>query len=503
MMKNILEYFEKTVKLFPERIAFKDSERKVSFYEMWLSARRIGSFLSKYGMRRPVIIFADKSIKTAEMIIGTLYSGNFYLIIDINMPLDRIKSIVSLLDNPIAFADVSVNFLAEAFDIDTIYYDTAIDSKIDDDILDDIRHKMIDCDIAYLLFTSGSTGVPKGTVISHRSLISYISWVTQEFKFDSSTVFGSQTPLYFSMSVTDFYSSLVCGCTYVIIPKLLFSFPVKLIEFLNDNNINTIYWVPTALSIVANWKTFDAIKPLYLTKVLFAGEVMPSKQMNYWRKNIPGAEYANLFGPTETTDICTFYRVDREIGNDESIPIGKACDNCDVYVINENNRLAKIGEVGELYVRSSFIADGYYNDFDNTKKAFVQNPLNKLYPEIVYRTGDLVRYNELGELMYVSRKDLQIKRFGYRIETGEIEAAANSISTVKNCACVYDKNSDYLVLVYEGSEKDTLVVMDVVMSKVPHYMQPDDIMRIKKMPLNANGKIDRKILLKQVLEMKG
>ena len=182
--------------------------------------------------------------------------------------------------------------------------------------------------------------------------------------------------------------------------------------------------------------------------------------------------------------------------DDDSLPIGKACDNCDVFVVKEDGTEAVVGEEGELFVRSTFMADGYYGNPEKTASAFVQNPLNKKFPERVYRTGDIVKYNDRGELIYISRKDFQIKRMGYRIELGEIEAGANSVPKVKACACIYDKDDDCLALIYEGGVKDTSVVLDAVKNKVPPYMVPDKVLRIKEMPKNANGKLDRKVLQK-------
>ena len=272
-----------------------------------------------------------------------------------------------------------------------------------------------------------------------------------------------------------------------------------LIDYMNNRKVNTIYWVPTAISILSNWKAFDVKKPQYLQKVLFAGEVMPTKQLNYWIHSLsPEILYANLFGPTETTDICTFYVLNRPFADSESIPIGVACDNCDVMIIREDGLPAARGEEGELYVRTSFMAEGYYGNPEKTAQAFVQNPLNKRYPERVYRTGDLVRMNEAGEILYISRRDFQIKRSGYRIELGEIEAAANSVDKVKSCACVYSKSRDALVLFYEGGPKDTAVVQAAVKAKVPSYMLPDKFLRRKDMPKNANGKIDRKELTREL-----
>lgn len=494
-MKNILEYFETTTEKYPAKTGFTDSEREASFTEVMDRAKAIGSYLAGSGSRRPVAILIDKSVNCIDAMLGTLYAGDFYIVVDVHSPMDRIENILKVLDTPMIITDVQSEQLAKDLQVEYCLYENIIKTKEDKELLNRVRAEMCDMDTAYILFTSGSTGMPKGTVISHRALISYVNWVTDEFGFDEHTSFGSQTPLYFSMSVTDLYSTIRCGCTYHIIPKKYFSFPLNLIGFLNDHQVNTIYWVPTAISILSNWKAFDAAKPEYLEKVLFAGEVMPTKQLNYWIHTLDSKiVYANLFGPTETTDICTFYVVDREFADDESLPIGKPCDNCDAFIINEKGEPAKNGEEGELFVRSTFMADGYYKNPEKTKEAFVQNPLNDCYPEKVYRTGDIVKYNERGELIYISRKDFQIKRHGYRIELGEIEAGANSVEKVKACVCIYDKEKESLVLVYEGGVKDPEVIREAVRKKVPPYMMPDQVVRVRQMPQNANGKIDRKKL---------
>lgn len=282
------------------------------------------------------------------------------------------------------------------------------------------------------------------------------------------------------------------------IPKTYFTFPIKLVEFLNERKINTIYWVPSALAIVSNWNVFDFARPEHLQKILFAGEVMPVKHLNYWRRYLPDCLYANLFGPTETTDICSFYVVDRNFADSDSLPIGRACDNCDTFLLTEEGtRASRTGEEGEIVVRGSFLADGYYNEPEKTAAVFTQNPLNTAFPERIYRTGDLARLNEKGEFIYISRKDFQIKRMGYRIELGEIEAAAGSIEKVKSAAALYDADTGRILVIYEGSIKDTDEVLQQTADKVPPYMRPDEVIRIKQMPYNANGKIDRQRLLKE------
>lgn len=498
-MKTILEYFEKTTEKFPDKIGFSDGDQELTFHQAMDGACRIATALTPFDTRKPVAILIDRNCRCLVAMLGALYAGDFYTVVDIHSPEDRILSILDTLHDPILLTDQASQAFVDGLAGEhhpVVCYEDMLSGEIDHAELASIRSGMIDMDIAYILFTSGSTGIPKGAVISHRALISYINWVTEQFGFDEHTVFGSQTPLYFSMSVTDFYATIKCGCAYHMIPKRYFSFPIPLIEYMDAKKVNTIYWVPTAISGLSNWKAFDVKKPSYLKTVLFAGEVMPAKQLNYWIRNLnPEIVYANLFGPTETTDICTYYVLDREFSDSDSIPIGIPCDNCQTMIIKEDGTEAAQGEEGELYVRTSFMAEGYYRNEEKTSQAFVQNPLHSAFPERVYRTGDIVRQNSRGELLYVSRRDFQIKRSGYRIELGEIEAAANSVEKVKSCACVYIKEQDSLVLCYEGGPKDSSVVLAAVKDKVPSYMLPDKTIRMRDMPKNANGKIDRKLLM--------
>ena len=434
--------------------------------------------------------------------MGINFSGNFYTVIDNKMPIDRVKNIFSTLQPKLIITDEkNKTKLSEIKNIDIIDIDS-IKTKINQKKLDEIYDNIIDTNPMYILFTSGSTGVPKGAILNHKSVITYIKWYIDAFNINSKTVFGSQTPFYFSMSVSDVFSTMVSGATLHIIPKMMFSFPVKLIEYLNDKKINTIYWVPSALSIVANFKTFEYVTPKYLKKVLFAGEVMPTKNLNYWIKRLPKVTYANLFGPTETVDICSYYVVNRKFKDEEVLPIGNKCDNCDLLVIDESNKEAKDGEIGELYVKGSFLSMGYYNNPDKTKEMFVLNPLNNSYPEIVYKTGDIVKYNKHGELEYVSRRDFQIKHMGYRIELGEIESAINALKEINICVCIYDFDKSNIVLFYQSNSLEENKVLELVKKKVPKYMVPQRVIRLNQIPYNSNGKIDRKKLSNEYKEGK-
>ncbi|MGN1458240.1 MAG: amino acid adenylation domain-containing protein [Acutalibacteraceae bacterium] len=492
-MKSITEFLEQTAERYPDKPAFTDEKTSADYKTFTQKAQQIGTALTSLNKRNaPVAIYMNKSVACAESMFGVAYSGNFYIVVDSKMPLERIKSTFGVV-NPVAVItekELADNINKTGFEGSVFICDEIAETPVDKEKLKAVRDKMIDTDPLYCLFTSGSTGVPKGTVISHKNVIAYSEWVVETFDINSETVFGSQTPFYFSMSVTDVFSTIRTGAELVIIPKQYFSFPVKLIEFMNNHKVNTVYWVPSALCIVANLNLFKYTKPEYLKKVLFAGEVMPTKQLNYWISYFPDIFYANLFGPTETTDICTYYVVNRKFEDGESLPIGNACNNCDVMVVNDEGKECKPDEEGELYVRGSFLAAGYYNNPEKTNAVFVQNPLNSAYPETVYKTGDIVKYNEYGELIYCGRKDFQIKHMGYRIELGEIEAAAGVTDGVQVNACLYDVNSDKIILIYQGTtDKDT--VLESLKKRVPEYMMPSEIIKIPSMPYNSNGKIDR------------
>ena len=507
MITNILEFLENSVKNWPEKVAIADDKTSLSFAQWEDMARRVGTAISESSngaLRCPVLVFVDRRIECLVGFMGVVESGNFYVPIDCKMPYERVRHISDVL-NPIAAMTVTD---ADDQILDQIYfagvrfrYDNVVEHESDDSKLASIREQLIDLDPVYSIFTSGSTGVPKGVLISHRGMIDLADWLAGTFGFDATDALGNQTPFYFDGSVKDICICLRSGATLNVIGKKYFTFPKLLIPFLDDRHITSILWATSAIVLVGNSNILDVNVPKYIKRVTFAGEAMPAKQLNVWMKKLPQARFINLYGPTEITVDCTYYEVDREFSDDEFIPIGKSCRNKQVLVLNEDNKLVEAGENGELCVRGTGVALGYYNNPEKTNEVFVQNPLHDLYMDKIYRTGDIVKYNENGELMFVSRKDFQIKHKGNRIEMGEIEVAVNSIASVTSAACVFDQTNDKIVLFYTTSDGQELDIINAVKEKIPVYMFPEVIVHLKSMPYNMNGKIDR-IELKKMYETK-
>lgn len=505
MTINILEYLEHSASLYPDKVAIADEKHSATFFEWNATARSIGTAIAEtcnHRLRNPILIFVDRRIEGLVGFMGVVESGNFYVPIDCKMPYPRVKLIYDIL-NPIAAIYVTEKDNKILDDIQfegaRFRYDDVITTPANEKLLKDIRTQMIDTDPLYVIFTSGSTGVPKGVVISHRGVIDLAEWLVGTFGFTNDDILGNQAPFYFDGSVKDIYITLKTGSTLNIIGKKYFTFPKLLIKFLNDRRISNILWATSAIVLVGNSDILSISLPLYLKRVFFAGEAMPAKQLKVWRDKLPGVKFINLYGPTEITVDCTYYEVDREFDDNEFIPIGKPCTNMQVLVFDDNNELVKQGEAGELCVRGTGVALGYYNNKEKTQQVFVQNPLHNLYRDIIYRTGDIVKYDEQGDLEFISRKDFQVKHMGYRIELGEIEVTINSYPEISNAACIFDEKHDEIVLFYttiDGKEAD---IFNEVKEKLPKYMMPGKTIFLKEMPYNMNDKIDR-VELKRMYE---
>ena len=501
MIKNVTEYLDRAVQQYPDKVAFADKESNMTYKELQNAAWHTAMGLIGEGVfKKPVAVYLEKGVQCIAAFMGAVYAGNFYSPLDTEMPLPRVEKIISSLQPAVIITDEAHREAAESLGAGSriLIYEKLQCLEVDEARIKKTAERVIDTDILYVLFTSGSTGMPKGVIIPHKALIDFTEWGAERFGIDDSYVFGNQTPFYFSMSVFDIYQTLRNGATMYIIPKEMFSFPGMLMQYLYDHDINTVFWVPSALMLIAAFKALDSPHLPKLRNVFFGGEVMPVKHLNQWMEKYPDCRYANFYGPTEVTDTCTVYEVNRKFENTEKLPMGEACANMDVFLLDENDHLVEDDKIGEVCVRGTGLSYGYYNDEEKTKQAFVQNPLNHCCREIIYRTGDLAQRNAYGEFVYISRKDFQIKHMGHRIELGEIEAAVSSVEGIEANCCIYDSEKSKIVLYYTG-EAEGKHVAEKLKELLPAYMLPNKRVHLEEMPFNLNGKIDRQ----KIKEMEG
>lgn len=497
MKTSILEYLEDSSKRFPDKTAFADEHSSCTFRELETAARRTGSALAKYFVpRNPVPVFMEKSVETIVVFMGAVYAGCFYVLMDTKQPASRLNQILEILDSEVIVT--SEKYLEDLKKLDfkgeVLLAKNLTEETENKELLKEIRAQAVDVDPLYGIFTSGSTGVPKGVVVGHRSVLDFIDCFTELFDITEKDVIGNQAPWDFDVSVKDIYSSLKTGATVQIIPKQIFSFPTKLIDYLIEREVTTLIWAVSALCIISTLNGFEYKVPDKIKKILFSGEAMPVKHLNIWRKYLPEVMYVNIYGPTEITCNCTYYIIDREFQPGDVLPMGKAFPNEKVFLLDEENQLiTEKNKTGELCVTGSALALGYYKNREQTEKAFVQNPLNDRYLEMMYRTGDLAYYNDLGELCFASRKDFQIKHMGHRIELGEIEAAMEKISEIIRSCCIFDSAKSKIVAFYEG-DIERRPLARALGQYVPAFMVPNVFRQVERMPLTKNGKIDRKAL---------
>jgi D-alanine--poly(phosphoribitol) ligase subunit 1 len=498
MQINVLEYLAKTMERWPSKIAVADGKQEWSFERLQQRAGAIARQIVKLTdeTNLPIAVYLPKTNEAIASFLGVLFSGNCYVPLDVKAPINRTQGILQQLAPSLILTTGELGAQLQSAGKTWLRFLILDEVQDDEGLIPERWQKCIDTDPVYIIHTSGSTGKPKGVVVTHRGVIDYIDWARDTFKIDEHCVIGNQAPLIFDNSTLDLYLCFACGATLHLTPEELFLFPVRLLEYLAEKSINFIFWVPSVMVAVADKKVLDRVKGLRLEKILFAGEVMPAKHLNAWRSHFRDALFANLYGPTEITVDCTYYIVDREIGDDEPVPIGWPCRNSDILILNEKNEACQKTERGELCVRGTSLATGYWNQPAQTAAAFVQNPLNSHYPELIYRTGDLVYRNENGEIIYVGRKDFQVKHMGYRVELGDIEHFALQVSGIRNCCALYHVGKKEIVLVYEAdSDIEPGFIRNELSRNLPKYMWPTVFKFRPELPRTTNGKIDRQQLM--------
>lgn len=500
-MKNVLEYLEKSTHNNPEKICAIYENNKCSYIELMTHAQAIGTFLAKRTIaRQPIAVFMDKSTITLKFFMGILYSGCFYSIIDPSFPNERIIQMLNVLKPAIVITtQENKNTLSHTGFSGTIIVtdDVPLDTK-DDTLLSKIRNNSTDKDPVYCNFTSGSTGTPKGVLICHRSIINFIDTFIDIFDITCNDVLGNQAPFDFDVSVKDIYSTFASGASLIIIPRSYFMFPNSVTELLDRHKVTTLIWAVSALCLLNRLHGLKHCVPSAINKILFSGEVMPIKQLNAWRMYYPNALFANLYGPTEITCNCTYHIINEALSYDERIPIGIPFENDKVFLLNNDNVeiTSKTPNIeGEICVGGNCLSLGYYNNKTATEKSFTDNPLCCNYKETIYRTGDIAYYGDDGLLYFSGRKDFQIKHMGHRIELEEIEHVLNNLPDIRHSCCFFDGNKNKIVAYYVG-DTDKKSILDKMKTQLPEYMLPNVFRQIPIIPLTANGKTDRKYIIK-------
>ncbi len=496
-MNNILTYLQTSTDRFPERTAVLDDCKKYTYSQYYALTRRIGSGLCGFtAQKQPVGVYMEKCADAVAVFMGAVWAGCFYSCLNTELPGSRLQQIVSVLEpGVIVTQEALLPKAKELFPGQTIATVEALSQTEENaSALADRQTRACDTDVLYVNFTSGSTGVPKGIAVGNRSVLDFIDFFVPLFGIDHTDVIANQAPFDFDVSVKDIYSALKAGACLAVVPRKLFSVPTQLIDFLCDTGTTTMIWAVSALCLITGFHALDYRTPETVKRIIYSGEVMPLKALKEFRKHLPDVMYVNVYGPTEITCNCTYHILEKDRDYSGGIPIGRPFPNEDVFLLDGEDRLVTEPDTeGEICVRGTALALGYYKNPEQNAAHFVQNPLNKCYPERIYRTGDLGKYNDLEELVFSGRKDFQIKYMGHRIELEEIERAMNAVDGVERACCLFDEKRSRLRGFYVGTvAKEDLGA--ILRRDLPVFMVPGILRQVEMMPLTKNGKIDRKAL---------
>ena len=494
MKNSVLCYLEETAVKFPDKLAISDGELSVTFSEWRQRALCLADAITAKlsGRHLPVLVYLPKGTNTLISFAGILYSGNYYTPTDVKFPFQKVEGVLKCLKPALIISDrkSAEKLLKNGILEDMILYLEDIDFRQNNKDSSMYLNRIIDTDLAYVFFTSGSTGVPKGVAITQRSIIDYIDWAAEEFSIDENVKIANQAPFYFDNSILDIYLCMSCGATLYIPPEMYYAFQAKLLAYLEEKKITFIFWVPSALVGSANSGLLERFDLSAIKKVLFCGEVMPNRHLNIWRRVLPEAEFANLYGPTEITCNCTYFPIERQYEDSEKIPAGKAFPGRRVILVDEEGKqVTEPGVQGEICSAGESLANGYYKEPEQTAEKFVLYPVDGT-EQRMYRTGDLGSYDEEGNIVFAGRKDFQIKHMGHRIELEEIERSMTALDGVEKSCCVFDMEKNRIMGFYLG-EKAASDVRKQMKEQLPVYMVPTKLIQVDEMPLNKNGKTDR------------
>ena len=503
MQRSILEYLEESGRQFPDKVLFADDKSEITYEEFIRQSRFLGAFLlerKKGAAGSPAAIIIDRSIGSLTGFIGVVYSGDFYVPIDPSLPDQRLRDIFETMTPRLVVTTQEDTRPLPFTEAETVSLAELAGEAPDGALLDRVAEEVLDTDPLYCIFTSGSTGVPKGVLVSQRSVIDMAEQFTDAFRLGPENIYGNQAPFDFDVSVKDIFLAVKNGGTVEILEKPLFSMPKRLVERMEEREVNTVIWSVSAMKILSALRTFDVLVPGRLRLVMFSGEALPCKVLNDWASHLPEARFVNLYGPTEITCNCTYYEIDRTFADTEAIPIGRPFRNTGILLLDGDEPVTEPGRTGEICVTGTCLALGYYRNGERTAAAFCQNPTRTAWPERMYRTGDLGTWNDRGELLFLGRADSQVKHMGFRIELGELEIAASAVAGVTSACCLYDHGKEQLCLFYQGPERMDRELLGALKKALPRFMVPTRIYYLEKLPENRTGKIDRAALRRTYIQ---
>lgn len=514
---------ENSALCFPEKVALRFKKSEISYRTLNLLAGQLAAFLARQGIKpgNRVGIYIDKSIDSVIAIFGILKAGACYVPLDPMAPPERqaviikdceleflissSKKIVPIqkiikyttLLKYILLLDVTRDEFQEHITGINVSLKNEI-FKSETDVPQPQTDLIGDDDLAYMLYTSGSTGQPKGVMISHKASLAFVDWAHECFNVNSDDNVSAHAPFHFDLSIFDIFVTIKAGATLCIIPQGLSAFPTSLADFIVNEKLSVWYSTPSVLIQLLLYGQLGEKDLSSLKKILFAGEVFPLKYLVQLIDMIPNAKYHNLYGPTET-NVCTYYSIEDLSSFKDFIPIGKPCEGQNIFVVDDAGNLVDEGKRGELYVSGPTLMNGYWNDPQKTKAVLFDNKFSS-GDEEVYRTGDMVRMNEEGNLEYHGRRDNMIKSRGYRIELGEIESILSTHPEVNEVAVIgipdikIGKKILAVVSFSKGFAVSEGSLRHFCSKKLPHYMVPENIIIKDYLPKTSTNKIDRKRL---------